>query len=153
MTSTATDREIEITRVVSFPRELVWKAWTTPDHLLQWWGPKGFKNTFEEIDVRPGGVWRFVMHGPDGVDYPNLIVFDEIVRPERITFMHGSGDPDERMFRTVATFEALASNETRITMRLTFDTVEAADAVRGYAVPGGNSTLDSLEEHLASIAR
>jgi uncharacterized protein YndB with AHSA1/START domain len=151
--SIATDREIEITRVVAYPRELVWEAWTKPEHLVQWWGPKGFTNTFHEIDVRPGGVWRFDMHGPDGVDYPNLILFDEIARPERIAFMHGSGDPDEPMFRTVATFEAVSSNETRITMRLTFDTVEAADAVREYAVPGGNSTLDCLEEFLAGIGR
>ena len=65
------DREIVTTRVFDAPRELVFKAWTDPDHLAKWWGPKGFTNTFQEFDMRPGGVWRFIMHGPDGVDYKN----------------------------------------------------------------------------------
>ncbi|EMO29454.1 toxin-antitoxin system, toxin component domain protein [Leptospira interrogans serovar Bataviae str. HAI135] len=49
--------------------------WTEPEHVIHWWGPKGFTNTFETMDVRPGGIWKFIMHGPDGTDYPNLIVF------------------------------------------------------------------------------
>jgi uncharacterized protein YndB with AHSA1/START domain len=61
------DRELIINRVFNAPRELVYKTWTNPEHLPQWWGPKGFTITVQEIDVRPGGVWRFVMHGPDGV--------------------------------------------------------------------------------------
>jgi len=60
----SSDREVLITRVFDAPRELVWKAWTDPKDLVHWWGPKGFTNTFQEIDVRPGGVWRFVMHAP-----------------------------------------------------------------------------------------
>src|SRR4051794_12623895 len=90
--ATATsDREIVATRVFDAPRELVFKAWTDPEHLAQWWGPTGFTNTFHEFDLRPGGVWRFVMHGPDGVDYKNENVFVEIVKPERIVFDHVSG--------------------------------------------------------------
>ena len=68
------DREIVTTRVFNAARELVFKAWTDPDHLVHWWGPKGFTNTFQEFDLRPGGIWRFVMHGPDGVDYKNKSV-------------------------------------------------------------------------------
>ena len=82
MTNTA-DREIVSARVFDAPRELVWKAWVDPKHVAQWWGPKGFTNTIHEMDVRPGGVWRFAMHGPDGTDYKNEIVFIEVVRPER----------------------------------------------------------------------
>jgi uncharacterized protein YndB with AHSA1/START domain len=77
------DREIVTTRVFDAPRELVFKAWTDPDHLAQWWGPKGFTNTFQEFDMRPGGIWRFVMHGPDGVDHKNKSVFVEVVKPGR----------------------------------------------------------------------
>jgi hypothetical protein len=79
------------------PRELVWKAWTDPKHLINWFGPKGFTNTFHEIDIKPGGVWKFTMHGPDGTDYPNLVVFDKIVRPEYITYTHGSFDEPEML--------------------------------------------------------
>ena len=75
------DREIAATRIFDAPRELVWKAWTDPKHVAQWWGPNGFTNTIHEMNVSPGGVWRFMMHGPDGTDYPNRIVFIEVVEP------------------------------------------------------------------------
>ena len=78
-----TDREIVTTGVVDAPRARVFEAWTDPTHVAQWWGPDGFTNTIQEMDVRPGGVWRLVMHGPDGVDYKNKSIFDEIVKPER----------------------------------------------------------------------
>src|SRR5262245_61006115 len=68
------------------PRELVWTAWTDPKHLSQWWGPDGFTTTTSAFDMRPGGVWRFVMHGPDGRDYENRVTFDEIVKPERLVY-------------------------------------------------------------------
>src|SRR5271156_6753607 len=85
------DREIVITRIVDAPRELVWEAWTDPKHVAQWWGPRGFSTTIEEMDVRPGGVWRHTMHGPDGTNYPNKSVFTEVVKHERIAFSHGGG--------------------------------------------------------------
>lgn len=68
-------------RTIDAPRDLVFDAWTDPAHVGQWWGPDGFTTTTHEIDIRPGGVWRFTMHGPDGVDYPNEIAFEEIVPP------------------------------------------------------------------------
>ena len=71
-------RSIIATRVLDAPRELVWTAWTKPEHLAQWWGPDGFSTTTSAYNLRPGGVWRFVMHGPDGRDYQNRITFDEI---------------------------------------------------------------------------
>lgn len=76
------DREIVISRLIHAPRELVFKVWTDPKHVAHWWGPNGFTNTIHEMDVRPGGVWRFIMHGPDGVDYPNKIVYKEVVKPQ-----------------------------------------------------------------------
>src|SRR4029079_5782761 len=87
----AAQNEIAATRVFDAPRELVWRMWTDPDHVIHWWGPNGFTNTIHEMDVRPGGVWRFVMHGPDGVDYQNKIIFREVVRPERLVYDHVSG--------------------------------------------------------------
>src|SRR6266852_4602923 len=78
------DREIVITRLLDAPRELAFQAWTEPQHVAHWWGPNGFTNTIHEMDVRPGGVWRFIMHGPDGTDYKNEIVYVEVVKPERL---------------------------------------------------------------------
>lgn len=81
-TSSRADREIIATRVFKTPRLLVFKAWTDPDHLIHWWGPKGFTSTFHEFDLRPGGVWRLVMHGPNGADFQNESIFVEIVKPD-----------------------------------------------------------------------
>src|ERR1700688_1274475 len=85
----AADREILITRTFDAPRELVWDAMTNPQHVVNWWGPRGFTTTIKEMDVRPGGVWKHVMRGPDGANYPNHSVFKEVVKPERIVFAHG----------------------------------------------------------------
>src|SRR5262245_64936028 len=85
------DRELIFTRIFDAPRELVFAAWTDPQHLAQWWGPQGFTTTIHEMDVRPGGVWRLTMHGPDGRDYRNRIVTLEVLKPERLVFRH---EPD-----------------------------------------------------------
>lgn len=141
------DREIVISRMLKAPRELVFKAWTDPGHLIRWWGPKGFSNTFQEANITPGGSWRFIMHGPDGTNYPNLIVFDEIIEPEFISFYHASADLNEPgMFRTRVTFEE-EGRFTRLTMRSIFPTAEERDkVVREFgAIEGGNQTLDKLE--------
>ena len=100
------DREIVITRLIDAPRDLVFEAWTDAKHLAAWWGPTGFTTTTSAFDMRPGGVWRFVMHGPDGRDYQNRITYDEIVRPERIVYSHGGGDDAEPVqFETTVTLE------------------------------------------------
>ena len=94
-------RSIIGTRLFDAPRDLVFSVWTDPKHLAQWWGPYGFTTTTSSFDMRPGGVWRFVMHGPDGTDYENRITYDEIVRPERLVYrlFHERG---VRVFRTMA---------------------------------------------------
>lgn len=92
LVTSAADREIVSARVFDVPRDLVFRAWTGPEHLAKWWGPRGFTNTIHEFDLRPGGVWRFVMHGPEGSDHRNKSVFVEVVKPERIVFDHVS-DP------------------------------------------------------------
>ena len=96
--------EIIMTRAFAAPRELVWKAWTDPKHIKAWWGPNGFTTTTLAVNVRPGGVWRFIMHGPDGTDYPNKIVYTEIVKPERLVYDHGGdGDVDDAQFQVKET--------------------------------------------------
>jgi uncharacterized protein YndB with AHSA1/START domain len=149
----ASDRDIIISRVFDAPRDLVFQVWTDPRHIGSWWGPKGFTTTTHEIDVRPGGVWRFIMHGPDGVDYPNKIVYLEIARPERLVYDHGDeGKPG--YFRVTVTFED-QDGKTRLTMRSLFTTRAERDEVvtKYHAIEGGNQTLDRFGEHLANTSK
>jgi uncharacterized protein YndB with AHSA1/START domain len=146
-------RELVITRVIDAPRELVYEAWTDPKHLAQWWGPTGFSTTTRRFDFRPGGVWRFVMHGPDGRDYQNRITWDEIARPERLTYHHG-GDEDVEpvQFRTVVTFEEVGG-KTRLTLRAVFPSAEERNrVVRDYgAEEGAKQTVGRLAEYVAQV--
>ena len=89
--SNTADRELNISRLLNAPIDLVWKVWTDPEHIKNWWGPNGFTNTIHKMEVKPGGEWEFVMHGPDGTDYKNKSIFKEIVKPERIVYEHVSG--------------------------------------------------------------
>jgi uncharacterized protein YndB with AHSA1/START domain len=88
--SNAADREISISRLLNAPIELVWEVWTNPDHIKNWWGPNGFTNTISKMDIKPGGEWDLIMHGPDGTDYKNKSVFKEIVRHKKIVYEHVS---------------------------------------------------------------
>jgi uncharacterized protein YndB with AHSA1/START domain len=144
-----TDREREIvsTRVFDAPHELVFRAWTDPNHLAKWWGPRGFTNTFQEFDMRPGGVWRFVMHGPDGTDYKNKSVFLEVVKPERIVFQHVSPP----RFQVTATFAAEAG-KTRVTFQMLFETAALCAKVKVYAVDANEQNFDRLEAELVRMA-
>lgn len=145
------NREIVIERTVNAPRELVWEAWTKAEHIAKWWGPNGFTTTIHEMKVSVGGVWRFVMHGPNGMDFPNKIVYRELVKPERLVYDHATDDGrDIRDFQSTVTFVALGS-KTKVTMRALFDTKEGFDAAAKYAVEGGNQTLGRLDEHLATM--
>jgi len=84
------DRELLITRKLNAPVQLVWEAWTDPEHIANWWGPDGFTNTITKMDMRPGGEWNLVMHGPDGTDFDNKSIFKEIVPFKRIVYEHVS---------------------------------------------------------------
>jgi uncharacterized protein YndB with AHSA1/START domain len=148
------DREIVITRLIDAPPERVFDAWTDPQQVVQWWGPRGFTITTTKMEVRPGGVWRFVMHGPDGRDYQNKITYLEIVRPERLVYKHGGDEDLEPVsFQTTVTFVA-QGNKTKVTMRAVFPAAEERDrVVKEYgAIEGGKQTLERLDEHLAASA-
>src|SRR4051812_23002306 len=151
------DREIAITRVFDAPRDVVFKMWTEPQHLAQWWGPRGFSTTTFSMDVKPGGVWRFVMHGPDGVDYQNKITYVEVVEPQRLVYRHGGGDgggdgrdvgPGD--FEVTVTFEDLGGR-TRLNMRMVFPSAAARDhVIKTYgALEGLTQTIGRLGEQLA----
>jgi uncharacterized protein YndB with AHSA1/START domain len=153
-TTNTADREIVISRVFDAPRELVWEAWTDPKHVVHWWGPNGFSTTIEKMDVRVGGVWKHVMHGPDGKDYPNKSVFTAVIKPERIEYSHGGGrkgDPAVQ-FHATWTFEALG-DQTKMTMHALFRSAADRDrVVKEYgAIEGGKQTLARLADYLSKI--
>ncbi len=144
-------RSIVGTRVFNAPRDLVFAAFSDPKHLAEWWGPIGFTTTTSSFDFRPGGVWRFVMHGPDGRDYENRVTYDEIVPPERITYHHGGGDDVEPVqFTTTVTFQDIGNGQTRIIWHGRFPTAEErARVIREYGADKGlEQTLSRLAAHL-----
>ena len=148
-------REIVISREVDAPRDLVWEAMTQPQHVVNWWGPRGFSTTIEEMDSCPGGLWRLVMHGPDGANYPNEHIFTEIAKPERIVFSHGGRRENGPSVSSVATwtFEPLEERTTRVTIRMVFASAAERDRVAKEfgAVEGGKQTLERLEEYLLQM--
>jgi uncharacterized protein YndB with AHSA1/START domain len=147
-------RAIIGTRSFDAPRELVWEAWTDPTHLAQWWGPIGFTTTTSAFAFRPGGVWRFVMHGPDGRDYQNRVTFNEIVKPERIVYSHdGAEDVEPVQFQTMVTFED-AGAKTKLSWRMDFRSAAERDRViKEYGADKGLvETLGRLAEYLSTLS-
>jgi uncharacterized protein YndB with AHSA1/START domain len=140
-------------REFAAPRALVFSAFTDPNHLAQWWGPNGFTTTTVRFDLRPGGVWRFVMHGPDGRDYQNLITFDEVVPPERLVYRHGgSAGVEPVQFRTTILFQDLG-DRTRIIWRGDFPSAEERTRViKDYGADSGLvQTMARLETYVAEL--
>ena len=109
---------MEVTRVFDAPRRLVFEAWTRPEHLVRWWGPKGFTLPTCEVDFRVGGAYRMVMRAPDGTDHGFGGVYTEIVPPERIVFTALIDGSPERELVTTATFEE-RDGKTTLTVRQT----------------------------------
>ena len=150
--SGTTDREMVISREYDAPRSLVWEAFTDLRHVQHWWGPNGFTTTTHERSVSPGGVWRFIMHGPDGTDYPNQVTYLVVQKPERLVYAHGSG-PEAVEFYTTVTFEELGARRTKLTLRAVFVTAEACRVTveRSGAIEGGKQTLARLAAHLETM--
>lgn len=135
----AADREFVHSRLIDAPRERVFRAFSDAAHLARWWGPKGFTSTFHEFDLRPGGAWRFVMHGPGGANYPNESVFIEVVVPERIVFEHMSA-PHFRMTITLGAQGA----KTIVGWRQVFDTAAERQRMAKIAIDANEQNLDRL---------
>ena len=135
----ADKREVLMTRIIDAPRELVFKAWTDPKHMAQWWGPKYFTNPVCELDVRPGGAILIHMQGPDGVVYPMKGVFHEVVKPERLVFTSSAleGEDGDPLLEDIATVTfAEYEGKTKVTVH----------AVITKAAPGSEGALEGMEE-------
>ncbi len=148
-------REIFLSREFDAPRELVWEAMTNPKHVVHWWGPRGFTNTMQTMDFRVGGVWKHVMHGPDGVNYPNEKIFQEIVPMEKIVFTHGGRRENGPSVEAIATwtFDKLADRKTRVSLRMLFPSASERERIvkQFGAIEGGKQTLERLGEYLPKM--
>ncbi len=145
--STPPDCEILTTRVMNAPRENVFHAWTDPSILQRWWGPAGFTNTFYEFNPVPGGVWKFMMHGPEKGNYPNEVVFLRVEAPSLIAWDRIS----QPHFRVVTTFEEVEGGKTKLSFRMQFRSKEECDKIRKFAKDKNEENFDKLELELAKI--
>ena len=146
--SASPDCEIVSSRIVNAPRELVFEAWTDPNHLKNWWGPAGFTNSFYEFDLRPGGRWRFMMHGPGGKgNYPNEVEFIKIEKPSLIYWKRIS----QPLFNVLATFEEVEGNKTRVVFRQIFNTAKECNKIKPFAVEKNEENFDRLENELTKM--
>lgn len=146
------DRTIVVSRTIDGPRRLVFEACSQVRHLAQWYGPDGFTTTTRALDFRVGGVWEFIIHSPDGTDYPNHVKFREIVAPERIVMLHGERAGDPKAF--VSTISLIERGETtEIILHTVFKTKEQRDEVveRYGAIEGGHQTLGRLAVYVAEL--
>jgi uncharacterized protein YndB with AHSA1/START domain len=149
MEGSVAEREIIISRVIPAPRDLVFRTFTDARHVSEWWGPRGFRTTTHAQDLRPGGQWRFTMHGPDGTDYENLVTYRRIEPPSLLQYEHGETVPAD-CFDVTVTFEEVGSRQTRVTLRMLVASAEVkARMVEFGAVEGGTQTLERLDEILA----
>lgn len=135
----AADRELVTSRVIAAPRARVYAAFADPALLARWWGPAGFSNTFETFELCAGGSWRFVMHGPDGTDYPNESVFVEVLPEQRVVFNHVSAPS----FEMSITFSDHGPR-TAVGWRQRFASADECRRIAAIAVPANEQNLDRL---------
>jgi uncharacterized protein YndB with AHSA1/START domain len=153
--STVTAREIVHVRIIDAPRELVFEAFTDIKHLMHWWGPTGFSITNDSMELRAKGVWKFTMHGPDGRDYPNVVTYIEVKRPEKLVWAHGTVEKETPHFHSSVTLEDLGGGKTNLTMRAVFPSeAELKKVIKEYnAVEGGKQTLARLKDYLKGLGK
>lgn len=148
MKNNTAGRELSITRTLNAPIDLVWKVWTEPEHIAQWWGPNGFTNTIHRMDIKPGGEWDLTMHGPDGTNYKNTHRYVEIIPHKKIVLEHITGPK----FRITVTFTE-QGNQTLLTWNSLFESAEQLEQVIKVfkADEGMKQNVDKLEQYLAHL--
>jgi uncharacterized protein YndB with AHSA1/START domain len=142
------DRELVISKTLNAPVDLVWEAWSRPEHIANWWGPDGFTNTIFKMEFKPGGEWDFMMHGPDGTDYRNKSIFRKIILHKKIVYEHISGP------KFMATVEFTPMGEqTEIRWQMVFNTVEEfVQTVKTFKADEGlKQNIVKLNAYLADM--
>jgi uncharacterized protein YndB with AHSA1/START domain len=151
MAAAGNSHEIRLTRVYDAPVQAVWDAWTT-EQVAKWWGPRGFTITTHSKELRPGGMWRYTMHGPDGVDYPNITKYFVVEPCQKLVYDHGATADTPPLFRVTVTF---TETKGKTTLELSFALASAeaaAETAKRIKQHGGNATWDRLAEHLEQSA-
>jgi len=146
------ERELVITRFFDAPPELVWEAMTKPEHVKQWWGPRSMTMSVCEIDLRPGGAWRYAQIGPDGQEYAFSGEYREIVPPERLVSTEGFEAMPGHDYLVTVTFEE-HGGKTKMTSHLLYQNGADRDGhLQSGMEPGMQETFDRLDEHLATLS-
>jgi len=139
---------LSLSRVYDAPLQAVWDAWSVPEEVAQWWGPRGFTLTTHSHDLRTGGHWHYTMHGPDGTDYENTTQYLEVVPRQRMVYDHGGHKDRPPLFRVTALFTE-RDGRTQLDMSMAFATPEVATEMRAFIKKaGGEATWDRLAEYL-----
>jgi uncharacterized protein YndB with AHSA1/START domain len=146
---TTAECEIVTTRVFDAPKELVYRAWTEPDHLKNWWGPNGFTNTFHTFDLHVGGRWIFTMHGPDKGNYENACTFVAIRESALLAWDRQS----KPIFQVVVAFDEIAEGKTKVTFSQKFETAEECNKLRKFVPEKNEENMDRLEKELEKMKR
>ena len=152
MAARSSSSEIRLIRVYDAPVQAVWDAWTLPEQVAKWWGPRGFTLTTHSKDLRAGGHGRYTMHGPDGVDYPNVATYHVVEPHKTLVYDHGATDDRPALFHVTATFSE-ANGRTTMELVFTLSSPEAAaEIAKHIKQAGGNATWDRLAEHLEEVS-
>lgn len=153
MSKSHKENELRLLRVLDAPVKLVWEMWTQNEHVNKWWGPRGFTLTTSSKKVQPGGQWIYTMHGPDGVDYPNITTYHEVVDCSRLVYDHGASVDRKALFQVTATFEE-REGKTILDMTMAFETAQAAQEIKKFIKQAnGDSTWDRLAEYIEETQR
>ncbi len=140
--------ELHLTREYDAPVKTVWDAWNDIEQVKQWWGPRGFTLTSHSKDLRPGGIWHYTMHGPDGTDWPNKTLYHEVVQYKKLVYDHGGNDKQKPLFRVTVLFTE-KNGKTILDMTMTLESAEKAKEIATFIKQaGGNSTWDRLAEYI-----
>ena len=145
--TTMPDCEIVSSRTFDATRDQLFRAWSDPNHLKNWWGPKGFTNTFIEFDFRVGGKWNFIMHAPDNGNFTNDCEFIKIEAPSLIAWKRYS----KPLFQVVATFEEIATARTKLVFKMLFDTADECKKITAFAMDKNEENFDRLEIELTKM--
>ncbi|HYD03778.1 MAG TPA: SRPBCC domain-containing protein [Alphaproteobacteria bacterium] len=143
------DRLIVLNRVINASQDKVFKAFGDKKNIVKWWGPNGFTTTTKKMNFKVGGTWEYIMHGPDGTDYPNRMKYLEI-NPNKIKYLHDSGkNNDPEGFISTVEFEK-QENKTNVILKSVFPTAKQKELViKKYgAIEGGKQTLGRLAKYV-----
>lgn len=148
MAARSKPNELMLTRLYDAPVKAVWDAWTDTKAVAQWWGPRGFTLTTHSKELKPGGFWRYTMHGPDGKDWPNKTEYFVVEKYSKLVYDHGATDDTPPMFRVTVTFEEV-KGKTKMVMIMAFASEAIAkESAKFIKTAGGDGTWDRLGEFL-----